>query len=92
MRMAAGKHKKIEKVSGKIEEIEETLERDNLKRRTPGGRRPTDSLSPLQADPPALDLGQVPVASATRRMVVIANPLDFAVSVVRVTVEGSGFC
>jgi hypothetical protein len=52
MRMAAGKHKKIEKVSGKIEEIEETLDRDNLKRRTPGGRRPTDSLSPVQADRP----------------------------------------
>ena len=30
MRMAACKHKKIEKITGKIQEIEETLERENL--------------------------------------------------------------
>jgi hypothetical protein len=75
MRMAACKQTKIEKIAGRIQEIEETLERENLKRKTPGRRRPTGSLSPLQADPPALDFGQVPVASATRRVVVIANPL-----------------
>ena len=82
------KPKKIEK---DIERGLEQVRLHDLKRKIPGRSRPTGRLSPLQADPPALDFGQVPVASATRRVVVIANPLDFAVSVVRVTVEGCGF-
>ena len=79
------------KIEEDIDRGLEEVQLHNLKRKIPGRSRPTGRLSPLQADPPALDFGQVPVASATRRVVVIANPLAFSVSVVRVTVEGCGF-
>jgi hypothetical protein len=80
----------IDKVS-KTPGLEEAQLVQPLKEKHPGRSRPNDDLSPLQADPPVLDFGQVPVASRTRRVVVISNPASFVMSVVRVTVQGCGF-
>ena len=78
----------IDKVS-KIPGLEEAQARQGFEK-TPA-RWTRDGLSVLQASPPSLDFGRVPLYSQHPQTVTISNPSVFAVTVVRMSVEGCGF-
>jgi ASPM-SPD-2-Hydin domain-containing protein len=80
---------KVEKVS-KTPGLEEAQLTESLK--TTGGPLGQDGvLSPLQATPSVVDFGRVPVASERQKALTVFNPSGFAVTVIRVTVQGCGF-
>jgi len=63
---------------------------ENLKKQKQP-RSHSDSASPLQANPSAIAFGSVVVGSESRQTVVISNPAEFSITVVRVVVQGSEF-
>ena len=81
---------KVAQVS-KTPGLEEVLEKEANKKKPGrlGEREPV--LSRLQVTPAALDFSNVSVASQDQQTVVIFNPSQFPVTVIRMTVEGVGF-
>jgi hypothetical protein len=79
----------IDKVS-KIPGLEEAQVRQGFEK-TPGRWTRDGRLSVLQASPPSLDFGRVPMYSQNPQTVTISNPSAFAVTVVHMSVEGCGF-
>ena len=79
----------IDKVS-KIPGLEEAQLREGLEksRGRAGGH---GSASALQATPSIVDFGGAPVGSQQQQTLTITNPSTFPVTVLRVSVEGSGF-
>jgi hypothetical protein len=63
----------------------------SLEEKHPGRSRPDGTMSRLQANPSPLAFGDVVVGSESRQAVVISNPSDFTVTILRVAVQGSGF-
>jgi hypothetical protein len=74
----------------KIQGLEEAQVIQGLEKH-PGRSRSDGTLSPLQANPSTVAFGSVVVASESRQTVVISNPAEFTITVVRVVVQGSGF-
>ena len=79
---------KIDKLS-KTPGLEEARLTESLKKRPASS--PREPSSPLLATPAAVDFGQVRVAFDNQQAVAFSNPFDFAVTIIRTTVEGCGF-
>jgi hypothetical protein len=74
----------------KIQDLEEAQAIQSLEKQ-PGRSRSDFTLSPLHANPSTVAFGTIVIASENRQTVVISNPSDFIVTVLRVSVHGSGF-
>lgn len=79
----------VDKVS-KIPGLEEAQVVEPLKK-GPAPPAHDGRVSALEATPPFLEFGPVPVGSESRKTVVISNPAGFAITILRTTVEGCGF-
>jgi len=79
---------KVDKVS-KIPGLEEAQVVEPLKKGPTSAAY--DGRDSVLEVPPLVEFGPVPVGSESQRTVVISNPAGFALTILRITIDGCGF-